>query len=68
MHDTVETILKELLTSMGLTGATVARAEAAGQMIFSIVTNDAAEARALIGGHGDANLQSGAGYFSGGGR
>lgn len=53
MHDTVETILKELLTSMGLTGATVARAEAAGQMIFSIVTNDAAEARALIGGHGD---------------
>ncbi len=52
MHDTVETILKELLASMGLT-ATVARSEAAGQTIFSIVTSDPTEARALIGAHGD---------------
>ena len=52
MHETVETILKELLSSMGVS-ATVARSEVAGQAIFSIQTQDPAEARALIGGHGD---------------
>ncbi len=50
MHDTVETILKELLTAMGITDATVSRSEVAGQMIFSIQTSDA---RSLIGAHGD---------------
>jgi spoIIIJ-associated protein len=50
MHDTVETVLKELLTSMGITDAVVSRAEVAGQTIFSIQTS---EARALIGAHGD---------------
>jgi spoIIIJ-associated protein len=53
MHATVETILKELLASMGLETAKVSRAEAAGQAIFSIQTEDPAEARALIGAHGD---------------
>lgn len=50
MHDMVETILKELLSSMGITDAVVSRSEVAGQTIFSIQT---AESRALIGGHGD---------------
>ncbi len=50
MHDTVETIIKEMLQSMGISDAVVSRAEVAGQMIFSIQTS---EARALIGGHGD---------------
>src|SRR4051812_19664425 len=50
MHDTVETVLKELLVSMGVADATVSRSEIAGQMIFSIQT---ADARSLIGAHGD---------------
>ena len=50
MHDVVETILKELLASMGIADAVVSRSEVAGQTIFSIQTS---EARALIGGHGD---------------
>ncbi len=50
MHDTVETILKEMLTAMGITDATVSRSEIAGQTIFSIQTS---ESRALIGAHGD---------------
>ena len=52
MHDTVETILKELLASMGIK-ASVARSDAAGQAIFSVVAEDPADARALIGAHGD---------------
>ena len=50
MHETIETILKELLASMGIADAVVTRSEVAGQTIFSIQTS---EARALIGGHGD---------------
>lgn len=50
MHDMVETIIKEILSSMGIADATVAQSEVAGQTIFSIQTS---EARALIGGHGD---------------
>ena len=50
MHDAVETILKELLSSMGIADATVTRSDVAGQTIFSIQTS---EARALIGAHGD---------------
>ncbi len=50
MHDTVETILSELLTAMGVTDAVVSRSSVAGQTIFSIQTQDA---RSLIGGHGD---------------
>ncbi len=50
MHDTVETILKDMLTAMGITDATVSRSEIAGQTIFSIQTS---EARSLIGAHGD---------------
>ena len=52
MHDTVETILKELLASMGMS-ASVVRSEAAGQTIFSVVAEDPADARSLIGAHGD---------------
>jgi spoIIIJ-associated protein len=50
MHDVVETILKEILASMGISDAVVSRSQVAGQSIFSIQTT---EARALIGGHGD---------------
>lgn len=50
MNEMVETILKEILDSMGVEGATIARSEIAGQTIFSIQTTDA---RSLIGGHGD---------------
>lgn len=50
MHDMVESILKDMLASMGITDAVVSRAEVAGQTIFSIQTSDS---RALIGAHGD---------------
>jgi spoIIIJ-associated protein len=51
MHDTVETILKELLTSMGIADAKVSRTELAGQTIFSVHTDS--DGRSLIGAHGD---------------
>lgn len=50
MNETVETILKELLASMGISDAAVTQSEVAGQTIFSIQTS---EARSLIGAHGD---------------
>ncbi len=51
MHDTIETILKELLSSLGLGAAKVNRVEAVGQVIFSIEAGD--NSRQLIGAHGD---------------
>lgn len=51
MLDTVETILKELLSAMGIADAQVSRSEIAGQSIFSIQTEG--DGRSLIGAHGD---------------
>lgn len=51
MHDTIENILSELLTALGLPKTKINRVEAVGQIIFSIETGD--HARALIGAHGD---------------
>jgi spoIIIJ-associated protein len=51
MHDTIETILKELLLALGLPGAKINRVEAVGQVIFSIDAGD--HSRQLIGMHGD---------------
>ncbi|MEK7601117.1 MAG: R3H domain-containing nucleic acid-binding protein [Patescibacteria group bacterium] len=48
--DTVETILKEMLTALGVSYKGVTRTEIAGQTIFTIETDDA---RTLIGAHGD---------------
>ena len=48
--ESVETILKELLTVLGLPYTGVVRTEIAGQTIFSIQTDNA---RPLIGMHGD---------------
>ena len=48
--DSVETILKELLTALGVTYSAVTKSEVAGQEIYSIQTDDA---RTLIGMHGD---------------
>ena len=50
MNDTVETILKEMLDTTGLTYVGIQRSEIAGQLIFSIQAEDG---RTLIGGHGD---------------
>ncbi len=50
MHDTIETILKELLTALGASYTSIQRSEIAGQIIYSIQTDDA---RPLIGMHGD---------------
>lgn len=50
MHDTIESILKELLQALGIPHKGIARTEAAGQAIFSIQADDA---RSLIGTHGD---------------
>lgn len=50
MESTVETILKELLEATGLPHNGVVRNDLAGQIIFSI---QAADARSLIGMHGD---------------
>ena len=47
----VETIIKELLASMGLKDASVALGEVAGQTVYSI--QGVADARELIGMHGD---------------
>jgi spoIIIJ-associated protein len=51
MHDTVETILKDLLSAMGVMDAKVSRSELAGQTIFSIQSES--DGRSLIGAHGD---------------
>jgi predicted RNA-binding protein Jag len=51
MQSSVETILKELLDAAGISYASIARSEIAGQEIFSISTD--ADARTLIGPHGD---------------
>ena len=48
--DSVETILKELLTVTGASYSSVTKSEVAGQIIYSIQTDDA---RTLIGMHGD---------------
>ena len=50
MHDTIETILKELLDALGAPYTSIVRQKLAGQNIFSIQTDDA---RSLIGMHGD---------------
>jgi len=50
MHDTVETTLKDILNSLGVPYKAVTKKELAGQVIFSIETDDA---RPLIGAHGD---------------
>lgn len=46
----VEVILTDLLTTLGVSFKGVRRLEVAGQVVFSIETDDA---RPLIGGHGD---------------
>lgn len=48
--DAVEMILKELLTATGASYSGIVKSEIAGQMIYSIQTDDA---RTLIGMHGD---------------
>ena len=48
--DSIETILKELLTATGAAYLGVVKSEVAGQVIYSIQTDDA---RNLIGMHGD---------------
>jgi spoIIIJ-associated protein len=50
MHDTIETILKELLNAMGASYKGIEREDIAGQTIFSIKADDARE---IIGPHGD---------------
>src|SRR3989344_3662089 len=50
MHDTAETILKELLDAAGVAHSGVVRSELAGQILYSI---QAADPRSLIGVHGD---------------
>jgi len=50
MHETIKTILKELLDAMGASYSSIQQNEIAGQVIFSVQTDDA---RALIGTHGD---------------
>lgn len=51
MHETIETILSELLIALGLPKAKISRVEAVGQVIFSIEAGE--HARPLIGAHGD---------------
>jgi predicted RNA-binding protein Jag len=51
METSIETTIKELLASMGFTGASVVRSDIAGQTVFSI--QNAGDARELIGIHGD---------------
>lgn len=48
--DTVETVLRSLLSSIGAEYKDISRADIAGQSIFSIVVDDG---RQLIGSHGD---------------
>src|SRR3989344_4750027 len=50
MHDTAETILKELLDAAGVAHSGVVRSELAGQILYSI---QAADPRSLIGVRGD---------------
>ncbi len=49
--DTVEKILKELLTASGVPFSGISKSEIAGQEIYSIQTEG--DARSLIGPHGD---------------
>lgn len=51
MGGTIETIIKDLLASMGFTEVSVVRSDIGGQTIFSI--RDAGDPRDLIGVHGD---------------
>ena len=51
MEDAIETILKELLSAIGISYTKVSHSTVAGQVIFSIETDE--NARALIGAHGD---------------
>ncbi|HEY4516985.1 MAG TPA: R3H domain-containing nucleic acid-binding protein [Candidatus Paceibacterota bacterium] len=48
---TIETIIEELLASMGHAGSSVVRSDVAGQVVFSI--RGSGDARELIGMHGD---------------
>lgn len=48
--DAIETILKELLAATGASYEAIMKSEVAGQIIYSIQTDDA---RTLIGMHGD---------------
>ena len=50
MQDTVETTLRGLLDSAGLSYTDIVRADIAGQKVFAVQTEDAG---ALIGTHGD---------------
>ncbi len=50
MESNVETILKGLLDSMGAAYTGISRADAAGQVIYSIAADDG---KLLIGAHGD---------------
>ena len=50
MNDTIETIIKDLLSSIGYPHK-VSRLEVVGQTVFSIEAGD--DARTLIGAHGD---------------
>ena len=50
MHDTIETLLKELLEAMDFPFSAIERQEVAGQTVFSVRSDDA---RRLIGGKGD---------------
>jgi spoIIIJ-associated protein len=53
MKESVETILRELLESLGFSGTPVSHEVIAGQTVFTIgATGD--DARTLIGPHGDA--------------
>ena len=47
----VESILKDILTALGVSYTKITRTEIAGQEIYAIETDD--DARALIGTHGD---------------
>lgn len=48
--DAAESILKELLTTLGIPHSEIVKSEIAGQAMYSIRTDDA---RSLIGAHGD---------------
>lgn len=50
MHEAIKTIIQDLLAALGASYTGVAHSEVAGQIIFTITTDDG---RALIGAHGD---------------
>ncbi len=50
MHETVDTVLKELLTAMGASYTGLSLIDVAGQAVYSIAVDDG---NLLIGAHGD---------------